>query len=63
MTAYYVKGERKPLKVFLDGGCGFSTMQDIAKYIGLNLKFCGESSNSTKYILTDNKQQTKRGTK
>ena len=53
MTSYKYMGEKKAFKVLLDGACGFGTIQDICNYIGLSLKYCGDTNNSTKYIITD----------
>tara|TARA_Y100000310_G_scaffold270691_1_gene284679 strand:+ start:896 stop:1378 length:483 start_codon:yes stop_codon:yes gene_type:complete len=52
-TAYYYRGQRKPFKISLDGGCGFNSIDVICKAIGLRLHYTGEKTSSTFYILED----------
>ena len=55
LTAYYKRGEIKPYKMALDGGCGFESMQKIAQNIGITTKYHGNGSNTghVSHILTD----------
>tara|TARA_R110001599_G_scaffold286765_1_gene489265 strand:+ start:490 stop:975 length:486 start_codon:yes stop_codon:yes gene_type:complete len=55
LHSYYQKGQTKPKNISLDGGCGFQSMEKIAKNIGLTLKYHDESNDSTTYTLTDKK--------
>ena len=55
LHAYYQKGQTKPKYISLDGGCGFQSMEKIAKNIGLTLKYHDEDNKSTTYTLTDKK--------
>lgn len=53
LTSYYKRGETKPFKVCLDGGCGFESMQKIARNIGLKVQYNSEVKNQTSYLLKD----------
>lgn len=55
---YYKNGKRRRAysegaEVGLDGACGFSSIERIAKKIGLQLNFVHNSKNETVYILLD----------
>ena len=55
LTAYYKRGETKPFKVCLDGGCGISSMEKIAYNIGITTTYHGDGSSSKiiSHILKD----------
>lgn len=55
---YWKKGKRRRAysegtEVCLDGACGFSSIERIAKKIGLQLNFVRNSKNETVYTLFD----------
>ena len=55
---YWKNGKRRRAysdgaSVSLDGGCGFSSIERIAKRIGLNLRYVHGSKNETIYTLED----------
>lgn len=50
MTAYYPSGQRKAHRISLNGACGFSSMEKIAKAIGIKLQYKDESAKETHYI-------------
>lgn len=56
MTSYKYMGEKRPFKVRLNGACGWSSIDNICGYIGLNLQYLEENSNSIKYSITDKKK-------
>lgn len=49
----YLNPELNLYKVSLDGACGFSSMERIAKAIGLTLQWKGQNRQTENYILTD----------
>lgn len=55
LASYYKRGETKPFKVCLDGGCGFESMQKIARNIGITTTYHGDGSSSgnVSHILKD----------
>ena len=57
LTAYYRRGESKPYKMSMDGGCGFSCMVDIGRAVGLSFRFQHEKSNEILYTMTDKKAE------
>ena len=59
--SYYKNGKRRRAyseggSVGLDGACGFSSIERIAKRIGLKLNYVHQSNNETIYTLTDTKE-------
>jgi hypothetical protein len=55
LTAYYNRGEAKPFRIGLDGGCGFTSMRKISRAIGLAFKWHTEGKATTSGTLTDKK--------
>ena len=55
--AFYSASSKLPtekhVEPLLDGACGFSCMEAVAKEIGLKIQWNSESKNATNYILTD----------
>jgi len=57
LTAYYKRGESKPYKMSMDGGCGFSCMVDIGRAVGLSFRYQYEKTNEILYIMTDKRAE------
>ena len=59
LTAYYKRGQKKPFKMSLDGGCGMESMKKIARNIGITTAYHGEGfyrkSKADAYILKDSR--------
>ena len=58
--SYYKNGKKRRVysdgtSVSLDGACGFSSVERIAKRIGLDLRYVHGSKNETIYTLKDKK--------
>tara|TARA_Y100000310_G_scaffold142771_1_gene142258 strand:+ start:70 stop:591 length:522 start_codon:yes stop_codon:yes gene_type:complete len=57
LTAYYRRGESKPYKMSMDGGCGFSCMVDIGRAVGLSFRYQYANTNETLYTMTDKRAE------
>jgi len=57
LTAYYKRGESKPYKMSMDGGCGFSCMVDIGRAVGLSFRYQYANTNETLYTMTDRRAE------
>ena len=57
LSAYYKRGETKPFKVCLDGGCGMESMKKIARNIGITTAYHGNGSwrGNIAHILKDSR--------
>ena len=57
LTAYYKRGQKKPFKMSLDGGCGMESMKKIARNIGITTAYHGNGSwrGNTAHILKDSR--------
>ena len=57
MRAYYKRGESKPYKIDLDGGCGFESIRRIGRAVGLSFSYQYENANETVYLMTDKRAE------
>lgn len=56
LYAYYRKGEHKPYKVGMDGGCGWDSIATIARLIGLEISHLAQNRNSSFYQIRDKRE-------